>query len=79
MRATTTSKKWKKQKKQKNSDYPHFQRNERNKGWNPFLSMPGLYHDGSLGWPRPIWNSMVATTVYYILKAINRNKNIIYK
>ena len=41
---------------------PHFtlniQRNER----NPFLSFPGLNHIGSLGWPRPIWNSLVATT-----------------
>ena len=36
----------------------NFQRNER----NPFLSLPGLVHIGSLGWPRPIWNSMVATT-----------------
>ena len=37
---------------------PNLQRNER----NPFLSLPGFMHIGSLGWPRPIWNSLVAST-----------------
>ena len=32
-----------------------------------FLSWPGLNHNGSLGWPRPIWNSLVATTVWSVL------------
>ena len=69
LRAPTPSKKWKKLKKWKNCEGPHFQRNERNpppilwKKWKKsFLSWPGLNHNGSLGWPRPIWNSLVATT-----------------
>ena len=64
LRAPSSPKKWMKW------EGPHFQRNERNlppysekKWFLSFLSWPGLNHNGSLGWPRPIWNSMVATTV----------------
>ena len=50
--------KWYAQWNERNMIWPNIQRNER----NPFLSLPGFVHIHSLGWPRLIWNSLVATT-----------------